>query len=151
MKADIIQIEILEKNVDIDKISFKQSVLLFSKYLQKVVEENFKLGSIDKDFYFIINEILEYPDKFFTGTISSSEFYQVRINAWSLHDAEINLLKKRIIRAAICCLYEEYSESNDRYEVNDMIELFFSVLLDINEQYCYQFRVFFEQSLANRI
>lgn len=148
MKPDAIQIELLEKNIDIRKVSFREIVLILSKYLQKIVEENFKCRNIDEEFFFLVKDMHQFPDEFFTGAISSNVFYQARVKAWRFHDAEKNLLKKRIIRAIICCLYEEYSESGDKYEVDEMIELFFSVLLNIDEKYCCQFRVFFEQALS---
>lgn len=147
MKEDATQLKLLEENIDLSRLSFKDVTLIFSGYLREIIEEIFQCGNLDENFFFLVKDMLLLPGKFFDGKVSRDDFYQGRVEAWRLHDSEKNFFKKNILRAVICCLYEEYSESGEKYEVGDMIELYFSVLLDIDGKYCYQFRMFFEEKL----
>ncbi|MBC2064440.1 hypothetical protein JL739_10950 [Listeria welshimeri] len=111
------------------------------------MKQNFQSGIIDKEFFLITDDLLKGPNKFFVGEITSDDFFNIRIKAWMLHDAEGNVLRKSILRAIVSCLYEKSSETNSSSENYMLIELYLSLLLDINEVYCKQFRIFLEEQI----
>ncbi|MBC1395027.1 hypothetical protein HB785_02320 [Listeria welshimeri] len=142
MKADAIQLTILMENTNIARTSPAKLVQFYSEYLQYIMKQNFQSGIIDKEFFLITDDLLKGPNKFFVGEITSDDFFNIRIKAWMLHDAEGNVLRKSILRAIVSCLYEKSSETNSSSENYMLIELYLSLLLDINEVYCKQFRIF---------
>ncbi|MBC2359793.1 hypothetical protein HBP70_07180 [Listeria welshimeri] len=111
------------------------------------MKQNFQSSIIDKEFFLITDDLLKGPNKFFVGEITSDDFFNIRIKAWMLHDAEGNVLRKSILRAIVSCLYEKSSETNSSSENYMLIELYLSLLLDINEVYCKQFRIFLEEQI----
>ncbi|MBC1692259.1 hypothetical protein HBP39_04830 [Listeria welshimeri] len=147
MKADAIQLTILMENTNIARTSPAKLVQFYSEYLQYIMKQNFQSGIIDKEFFLIIDDLLKGPNKFFVGEITSDDFFNIRIKAWMLHDAEGNVLRKSILRAIVSCLYEKSSETNSSSENYMLIELYLSLLLDINEVYCKQFRIFLEEQI----
>ncbi|MBF2357310.1 hypothetical protein IBB71_02795 [Listeria welshimeri] len=147
MKADAIQLTILMENTNIAKTSPAKLVQFYSEYLQYIMKQNFQSGIIDKQFFLITDDLLKGPNKFFVGEITSDDFFNIRIKAWMLHDAEGNVLRKSILRAIVSCLYEKSSETNTSSENYMLIELYLSLLLDINEVYCKQFRIFLEEQI----
>lgn len=147
MKADAIQLTILMENTNIARTSPAKLVQFYSEYLQYIMKQNFQSGIIDKEFYLITDDLLKGPNKFFVGEITSDDFFNIRIKAWMLHDAEGNVLRKSILRAIVSCLYEKSSETNSSSENYMLIELYLSLLLDINEVYCKQFRIFLEEQI----
>ncbi|MBC1971256.1 hypothetical protein HCJ62_01480 [Listeria welshimeri] len=147
MKADAIQLTILMENTNIARTSPAKLVQFYSEYLQYIMKQNFQSGIIDKDFFLITDDLLKGPNKFFVGEITSDDFFNIRIKAWMLHDAEGNVLRKSILRAIVSCLYEKSSETNTSSENYMLIELYLSLLLDINEEYCKQFRIFLEEQI----
>ncbi|MBC1476529.1 hypothetical protein HB892_02120 [Listeria welshimeri] len=147
MKADAIQLTILMENTNIAKTSPAKLVQFYSEYLQYIMKQNFQSGIIDKQFFLITDDLLKGPNKFFVGEITSDDFFNIRIKAWMLHDAEGNVLRKSILRAIVSCLYEKSSETNSSSENYMLIELYLSLLLDINEVYCKQFRIFLEEQI----
>ncbi|MBC1744241.1 hypothetical protein HCA06_14420 [Listeria welshimeri] len=124
MKAAAIQLNILIGNVNIAKIPPAKLVQFYSEYLQYIMKQNFDLGMIDKEFFLLTDDLLKCPHKFFDGEITSSDFFNVRIKAWMLHDAEENMFKKSILRAIVSCLYEESPEPNKSSENYMLIELY---------------------------
>ncbi|MBC1607000.1 hypothetical protein HCJ12_04270 [Listeria welshimeri] len=144
MKADAIQLTILMENTNIARTSPAKLVQFYSEYLQYIMKQNFQSGIIDKEFFLITDDLLKGPNKFFVGEITSDDFFNIRIKAWMLHDAEGNVLRKSII---VSCLYEKSSETNSSSENYMLIELYLSLLLDINEVYCKQFRIFLEEQI----
>ncbi|MBF2411408.1 hypothetical protein IA823_02005 [Listeria welshimeri] len=147
MKADAIQLTILMGNTNIARTSPAKLVQFYSEYLQYIMKQNFQFGIIDKEFFLITDDLLKGPNKFFVGEITSDDFFNIRIKAWMLHDAEGNVLRKSILRAIVSCLYEKSSETNSSSENYMLIELYLSLLLDINEVYCKQFRIFLEEQI----
>ncbi|MBF2612726.1 hypothetical protein [Listeria welshimeri] len=147
MKADAIQLTILMENTNIARTSPAKLVQFYSEYLQYIMKQNFQSGIFDKEFFLIIDDLLKGPNKFFVGEITSDDFFNIRIKAWMLHDAEGNVLRKSILRAIVSCLYEKSSETNSSSENYVLIELYLSLLLDINEVYCKQFRIFLEEQI----
>ncbi|MBC2081597.1 hypothetical protein IA938_04800 [Listeria welshimeri] len=147
MKADAIQLTILMENTNIARTSPAKLVQFYSEYLQYIMKQNFQSGIIDKEFFLITDDLLKGPNKFFVGEITSDDFFNIRIKAWMLHDAEGNVLRKSILRAIVSCLYEKSSETNSSSENYMLIELYLSLLLDINEVYCKQFRIFLEDQI----
>ncbi|MBC1700959.1 hypothetical protein HBP65_02315 [Listeria welshimeri] len=147
MKADAIQLTILMENTNIARTSPAKLVQFYSEYLQYIMKQNFQSGIFDKEFFLIIDDLLKGPNKFFVGEITSDDFFNIRIKAWMLHDAEGNVLRKSILRAIVSCLYEKSSETNSSSENYMLIELYLSLLLDINEVYCKQFRIFLEEQI----
>ncbi|RQS00138.1 hypothetical protein DIE04_07115 [Burkholderia sp. Bp8994] len=147
MREDAIQLDLLEDQVDLDDVSFGKSVDYFSRFLQNVASELHERKVFDGDFLKWANETLEFPLRFQAKKCSSAELLRKRVETWQLHDAEVAGQKKSFLRAVVCCLYEEKPEEGDEYEVPDMLELFFSVLLDIEPTLCQRFRVFFEAEL----
>ncbi|MBF2444888.1 hypothetical protein [Listeria welshimeri] len=147
MKADAIQLTILMENTNIARTSPAKLVQFYSEYLQYIMKQNFQSGIIDKEFFLITDDLLKGPNKFFVGEITSDDFFNIRIKAWMLHDAEGNVLRKSILRAIVSCLYEKSSETNSSSENYMLIELYLSLLLDINEEYCKQFRIFLEEQI----
>ncbi|MBC1704033.1 hypothetical protein HBP45_03260 [Listeria welshimeri] len=147
MKADAIQLTILMENTNIARTSPAKLVQFYSEYLQYIMKQNFQSGIIDKGFFLITDDLLKGPNKFFVGEITSDDFFNIRIKAWMLHDAEGNVLRKSILRAIVSCLYEKSSETNSSSENYMLIELYLSLLLDINEVYCKQFRIFLEEQI----
>ncbi|MBC1251738.1 hypothetical protein HCJ37_04355 [Listeria welshimeri] len=147
MKADAIQLTILMENTNIARTSPAKLVQFYSEYLQYIMKQNFQFGIIDKEFFLITDDLLKGPNKFFVGEITSDDFFNIRIKAWMLHDAEGNVLRKSILRAIVSCLYEKSSETNSSSENYMLIELYLSLLLDINEVYCKQFRIFLEEQI----
>ncbi|MBC1360220.1 hypothetical protein HB795_03100 [Listeria welshimeri] len=147
MKADAIQLTILMENTNIARTSPAKLVQFYSEYLQYIMKQNFQSGIIDKEFFLITDDLLKGPNKFFIGEITSDDFFNIRIKAWMLHDAEGNVLRKSILRAIVSCLYEKSSETNSSSENYMLIELYLSLLLDINEVYCKQFRIFLEEQI----
>lgn len=147
MKADAIQLTILMENTNIARTSPAKLVQFYSEYLQYIMKQNFQSGIIDKEFFLITDDLLKGPNKFFVGEITSDDFFNIRIKAWMLHDAEGNVLRKSIFRAIVSCLYEKSSETNSSSENYMLIELYLSLLLDINEVYCKQFRIFLEEQI----
>lgn len=147
MKADAIQLTILMENTNIARTSPAKLVQFYSEYLQYIMKQNFQSGIIDKEFFLITDDLLKGPNKFFVGEITSDDFFNIRIKAWMLHDAEGNVLRKSILRAIVSCLYEKSSETNSSSENYMPIELYLSLLLDINEVYCKQFRIFLEEQI----
>ncbi|MBC1465016.1 hypothetical protein IA821_03480 [Listeria welshimeri] len=147
MKADAIQLTILMENTNIARTSPAKLVQFYSEYLQYIMKQNFQSGIIDKQFFLITDDLLKGPNKFFVGEITSDDFFNIRIKAWMLHDAEGNVLRKSILRAIVSCLYEKSSETNSSSENYMLIELYLSLLLDINEVYCKQFRIFLEEQI----
>ncbi|MBC1281874.1 hypothetical protein HB790_03270 [Listeria welshimeri] len=147
MKADAIQLTILMENTNIARTSPAKLVQFYSEYLQYIMKQNFQSGIIDKEFFLITDDLLKGPNKFFVGEITSDDFFNIRIKAWMLHDAEGNVLRKSILRAIVSCLYEKSSETNSSSENYMLIELYLSLLLDINEVYCKQFRIFLEEQI----
>ncbi|MBC1642355.1 hypothetical protein HCJ01_11900 [Listeria welshimeri] len=147
MKADAIQLTILMENTNIARTSPAKLVQFYSEYLQYIMKQNFQSGIIDKEFFLITDDLLKDPNKFFVGEITSDDFFNIRIKAWMLHDAEGNVLRKSILRAIVSCLYEKSSETNSSSENYMLIELYLSLLLDINEVYCKQFRIFLEEQI----
>ncbi|MBC1618272.1 hypothetical protein HB955_03085 [Listeria welshimeri] len=147
MKADAIQLTILMENTNIARTSPAKLVQFYSEYLQYIMKQNFQSGIIDKEFFLITDDLLKGPNKFLVGKITSDDFFNIRIKAWMLHDAEGNVLRKSILRAIVSCLYEKSSETNSSSENYMLIELYLSLLLDINEVYCKQFRIFLEEQI----
>lgn len=147
MKADAIQLTILMENTNIARTSPAKLVQFYSEYLQYIMKQNFQSSIIDKEFFLITDDLLKGPNKFFVGEITSDDFFNIRIKAWMLHDAEGNVLRKSILRAIVSCLYEKSSETNSSSENYMLIELYLSLLLDINEEYCKQFRIFLEEQI----
>ncbi|MGE8075117.1 hypothetical protein [Listeria welshimeri] len=147
MKADAIQLTILMENTNIARTSPAKLVQFYSEYLQYIMKQNFQSSIIDKEFFLITDDLLKGPNKFFVGEITSDDFFNIRIKAWMLHDAEGNVLRKSILRAIVSCLYEKSSETNSSSENYMLIELYLSLLLDINEVYCKQFRIFLEEQI----
>ncbi|MBF2449783.1 hypothetical protein [Listeria welshimeri] len=147
MKADAIQLTMLMENTNIARTSPAKLVQFYSEYLQYIMKQNFQSGIIDKEFFLITDDLLKGPNKFFVGEITSDDFFNIRIKAWMLHDAEGNVLRKSILRAIVSCLYEKSSETNSSSENYMLIELYLSLLLDINEVYCKQFRIFLEEQI----
>jgi hypothetical protein len=147
MRADAIQLDLLEEQVDLDDVSFEKSVDSFSRFLRNIASELHGRKVFDSDFLKWANEALEFPLRFQAKKCSSAELLQKRVQTWQLHDAEVAGQKKSFLRAVVCCLYEEKSKEGDEYEVPDMLELFFSVLLDIDSTLCQRFRVFFQAEL----
>lgn len=147
MKADAIQLTILMENTNIARTSPAKLVQFYSEYLQYIMKQNFQSGIIDKEFFLITDDLLKGPNKFFVGEITSDDFFNIRIKAWMLHDAEGNVLRKSILRAIVSCLCEKSSETNSSSENYMLIELYLSLLLDINEVYCKQFRIFLEEQI----
>ncbi|MBC1626965.1 hypothetical protein HB952_03815 [Listeria welshimeri] len=147
MKADAIQLTILMENTNIARTSPAKLVQFYSEYLQYIMKQNFQSGIIDKEFFLITDDLLKGPNKFFVGEITSDDFFNIRIKAWMLHDAEGNVLRKSILRAIVSCLYEKSSETNSSSENYMLIELYLSLLLDINEVYCKHFRIFLEEQI----
>lgn len=147
MKADAIQLTILMENTNIARTSPAKLVQFYSEYLQYIMKQNFQSGIFDKEFFLITDDLLKDPNKFFVGEITSDDFFNIRIKAWMLHDAEGNVLRKSILRAIVSCLYEKSSETNSSSENYMLIELYLSLLLDINEEYCKQFRIFLEEQI----
>ncbi|MBF2340297.1 hypothetical protein IBB74_05950 [Listeria welshimeri] len=147
MKADAIQLTILMENTNIARTSPAKLVQFYSEYLQYIMKQNFQSGIIDKEFFLITDDLLKGPNKFFVGEITSDDFFNIRMKAWMLHDAEGNVLRKSILRAIVSCLYEKSSETNTSSENYMLIELYLSLLLDINEVYCKQFRIFSEEQI----
>ncbi|MBF2639212.1 hypothetical protein IBB56_09430 [Listeria welshimeri] len=147
MKADAIQLTILMENTNIARTSPAKLVQFYSEYLQYIMKQNFQSGIIDKEFFLITDDLLKGPNKFFVGEITSDDFFNIRIKAWMLHDAEGNVLRKSILRAIVSCLYEKSSETNSSSENYMLIELYLSLLLDINEVYYKQFRIFLEEQI----
>lgn len=147
MKADAIQLTILMENTNIARTSPAKLVQFYSEYLQYIMKQNFQSGIIDKEFFLITDDLLKGPNKFFVGEITSDDFFNIRIKAWMLQDAEGNVLRKSILRAIVSCLYEKSSETNSSSENYMLIELYLSLLLDINEVYCKQFRIFLEEQI----
>lgn len=147
MKADAIQLTILMENTNIARTSPAKLVQFYSEYLQYIMKQNFQSGIFDKEFFLITDDLLKGPNKFFVGEITSDDFFNIRIKAWMLHDAEGNVLRKSILRAIVSCLYEKSSETNSSSENYMLIELYLSLLLDINEVYCKQFRIFLEEQI----
>ncbi|MBC2026804.1 hypothetical protein HCJ75_05175 [Listeria welshimeri] len=147
MKADAIQLTILMENTNIARTSPAKLVQFYSEYLQYIMKQNFQSGIIDKEFFLITDDLLKGPNKFFVGEITNDDFFNIRIKAWMLHDAEGNVLRKSILRAIVSCLYEKSSETNSSSENYMLIELYLSLLLDINEVYCKQFRIFLEEQI----
>ncbi|MBC1652082.1 hypothetical protein HCJ04_02130 [Listeria welshimeri] len=147
MEADAIQLTILMENTNIARTSPAKLVQFYSEYLQYIMKQNFQSGIIDKEFFLITDDLLKGPNKFFVGEITSDDFFNIRIKAWMLHDAEGNVLRKSILRAIVSCLYEKSSETNSSSENYMLIELYLSLLLDINEVYCKQFRIFLEEQI----
>lgn len=147
MKADAIQLTILMENTNIARTSPAKLVQFYSEYLQYIMKQNFQFGIIDKEFFLITDDLLKGPNKFFVGEITSDDFFNIRIKAWMLHDAEGNVLRKSVLRAIVSCLYEKSSETNSSSENYMLIELYLSLLLDINEVYCKQFRIFLEEQI----
>ncbi|MBC1403656.1 hypothetical protein HB769_02145 [Listeria welshimeri] len=147
MKADAIQLTILMENTNIARTSPAKLVQFYSEYLQYIMKQNFQSGIIDKQFFLITDDLLKGPNKFFVGEITSDDFFNIRIKAWMLHDAEGNVLRKSILRAIVSCLYEKSSETNSSSENYMLIELYLSLLLDINEVYCKQFRILLEEQI----
>ncbi|MBF2422811.1 hypothetical protein [Listeria welshimeri] len=147
MKADAIQLTILMENTNIARTSPAKLVQFYSEYLQYIMKQNFQSGIIDKEFFLITDDLLKGPNKFFVGEITSDDFFNIRMKAWMLHDAEGNVLRKSILRAIVSCLYEKSSETNTSSENYMLIELYLSLLLDINEVYCKQFRIFLEEQI----
>ncbi|MBC1374387.1 hypothetical protein [Listeria farberi] len=147
MKADAIQLDILIKNVNLEKNPPAKLVQLYAEYLQYTMKQNFEIGMMDREFFLIIDNLLKYPNKYFCGEITSDDFSDVRIRAWKLHDAEENLLRKNILRAIVSSLYEKSFEASKNNESYILIELYLSLLLEINAKYCEQFRIFLEKVL----
>ncbi|MBC1322994.1 hypothetical protein HB853_08565 [Listeria welshimeri] len=147
MKADAIQLTILMENTNIARTSPAKLVQFYSEYLQYIMKQNFQSGIIDKEFFLITDDLLKGLNKFLVGEITSDDFFNIRIKAWMLHDAEGNVLRKSILRAIVSCLYEKSSETNSSSENYMLIELYLSLLLDINEVYCKQFRIFLEEQI----
>ncbi|EHF2869388.1 hypothetical protein J0953_001866 [Listeria monocytogenes] len=147
MTEDAVQLNILVKNQKLSEISPNDLLQLFSKYLKQEMKQNFDNGLSDEEFYAITTNLLEQPNKFSVGQISREDFYQARIKAWNLHDAEDDLLKKHILRAIVSCLYEKSLEPNEDGKTYNLVELYLSLLLDIDEVYCQKFRVFLEKAL----
>ncbi len=135
------------ENTNIARTSPAKLVQFYSEYLQYIMKQNFQSGIIDKEFFLITDDLLKGPNKFFVGEITSDDFFNIRIKAWMLHDAEGNVLRKSILRAIVSCLYEKSSETNSSSENYMLIELYLSLLLDINEVYCKQFRIFLEEQI----
>lgn len=135
------------ENTNIARTSPAKLVQFYSEYLQYIMKQNFQSGIIDKEFSLITDDLLKGPNKFFVGEITSDDFFNIRIKAWMLHDAEGNVLRKSILRAIVSCLYEKSSETNSSSENYMLIELYLSLLLDINEVYCKQFRIFLEEQI----
>lgn len=147
MREDAIQLGLLEEQVDLEDVSFGEAVDYFSKFLLNVASELYEKKIFDSDFLMWANEALEFPLHFQSKKCSSAELLRKRVETWQLHDAEAIGQKKSFLRAVVCCLYEEKSDEGDEYDVPDMLELFFSVLLDIEPALCQRFRVFFQAEL----
>ena len=96
---------------------------------------------VDSEFVKWVDETLGAPVLYFSDENVSEELGRRRIEAWKLHDSEAGI-KKSYLRALVCCLYEEKPDDGGFYEVPDMMELFFSVLLDIEAGLCQRFRFF---------
>ncbi|WP_156902881.1 hypothetical protein [Achromobacter sp. MFA1 R4] len=148
MREDAIQLSALEGRIDLEQIPFDRSLIVFSKFLLDVSREYLKENKIEHDFFEWIDETLRFPVLFFSGKCSVEEFGGRRIDAWVRHDAEKNSLKKAILRAIVCCLYEGTSDRGEEYETPEMMELFFSVLLDVDVHLCSRFRKFFENEVG---
>ncbi len=147
MREDAIQLDLLEEQVDLEDVSFGEAVDYFSKFLLNIASELYEKKIFDSDFLMWANETLEFPLHFKSKKCSSAELLRKRVETWQLHDAEVAGQKKSFLRAVVCCLYEETDEEGEEYEVPDMLELFFSVLLDIDPTLCQRFRVFFQAEL----
>ncbi|MFD4841671.1 hypothetical protein ACFWP0_29525 [Achromobacter sp. NPDC058515] len=144
MKEDAIQLELLEERVDLAQLPFDRAVVLFSEFLRLVARELCSQEKIERCFFEWVDDSLHLPDLFFSGECSSVDFRSRRIEVWRKHDMEEDFMKKRFLRAIVCCLYEETSEEGQRYETSEMVELFFSVLLDMDPGLCLRFRLFLE-------
>ncbi|AKM45001.1 hypothetical protein NL30_34515 [Burkholderia contaminans] len=149
MKEGAIQLGLLEEKVDFDEISFGEAVTTFSNFLRSIFEEICGEMKVDAEFVKWVDETLGMPALYFSGENVSEALRRRRIEAWTLHDSEAGI-KKSYLRALVCCLYEEKSDDGEFYEVPDMMELFFSVLLDIEAGLCQRFRIFFEETHDQR-
>ncbi|MDN7673480.1 hypothetical protein QZM22_13360 [Burkholderia oklahomensis] len=141
MSEDILQLSLLEESCNLSSIKYKQMIAVFAEFLGGFVDNLNSEGKVDSDFLKYFSQKIEVVNRFIAGGESSDLLLGDRIEIWRRYDLEENYLKKGLLRALVCCFYEE--EGGDD-EILDSLELFFSLLRDVDEGGCLRFRIFFE-------
>jgi hypothetical protein len=143
-----VQLDKLMHAIDIKGIHYEKMIFMYSSFLKILIAESINDPNINTpNFIAAAQGYLDVSESFFAGRLNVQDLELKRVEVWNLYDQEGNAQKKALLRAIVCCLYQKDAGDGDVFGSDDLFELFFSCLSDIQEKYCKEFREYSETTL----
>lgn len=134
--------DVLSDSLDFEKLSFDYIFHLLAEFARCVLLKDIESGKLEvrDDVRLSGKNLIEKAVLFDGGRLSQEDLAQNRIEAWKLYDSlKGEKTSRDFIRIVVCTLYDEDASELKKYGADDIFEVFFSVLSDLDLKYCAEF------------
>jgi len=141
----------LSKAIDTENIPFEKLMyaLISFIYDKLFTKDNFQKLNIDSENEMMIRNYAHQGKAFLDKCIAKELLIEARVSAWETHDRlPRDSASRNLLRIIIDCLYDKEDSEFEVHGSGEILEVFFSLLLDLGNGYCNQFRCYLQQKLA---